>query len=80
MKEEIGKKLRSQYSIRTLDTIFESPIFSTTMFKKKSGIPKASAARILHILEKNKIVTKIVKGSGKRSSVMVFDKVLDIIK
>ena len=80
MKQDIAGKLRSQYSIRTLDTIFETPIFSTKTFTNKSGIPKASAARILHILEKNKIVTKIIKGSGKRSSVMAFDKVIDIVK
>jgi len=80
MKEEVEQKLRSQYSIRTLDTIFENPIFNTTMFMKKSGIPRASAARILNILEKSKIVSILIKGSGKRSSLMAFEKVLNIVK
>jgi Fic family protein len=80
MKEEIEGDLRSQYSIRTLDTIFEDPIFNTTMFIEKSGIPKASATRILHVLERNKIIFTIMKGSGKRASLMGFEKVLSIIK
>jgi Fic family protein len=80
MKKELEGILRSQYSIRTLDTIFENPIFNTTMFIRKSGIPKPSVARILNILEKNKIIFTIMKGSGKRASIMGFEKVLDIVK
>jgi Fic family protein len=80
MKERLEGILHSQYSIRTLDTIFEEPIFNTTMFIRKSGIPKPSAARLLHILEKNKVILTIRKGVGKRPSIMGFDNLLDIIK
>ncbi len=80
MKEEIEGKLRSQYSIRTLDAIFQNPIFNTTMFIKESGIPRPSAARILQILEKNKIINTVMKGSGQRSSLMVFERVLNIAR
>jgi len=79
MKEEIEEKLHSQYSIRTLDTIFQSPLFNTSVFIEKSGIPTSSAFRILRILKRNKIITTLFKGSGKRSSLMAFEKVLDIV-
>ena len=79
-KEELGLKLRSQYSIRALDAIFQDPIFTTTGFIKKTGIPKGSAIRILNHLEENKIVTNLFKGSGKRASLFVFEKVLNIVK
>jgi Fic family protein len=80
MKEEIERTLHSQYSIRTLDTIFQNPIFNTTIFSLKSGIPKASASRILTILNSHKIVDTIYKGKGKRPSLIVFDQLWDIIK
>jgi Fic family protein len=78
MKERIEKTLKSKYSIRTLDTIFELPIFNTNMFIKTSGIPKPSATHILALLEKDKVITTIVKGSGHRPSLMAFEKVLSI--
>lgn len=80
MKEEIETVLHSQYSIRTLDAIFQNPIFNTTMFVRESGIPRPSAARILAQLEKSKVITTVIKGSGHRSSLMVFRRVLDIAK
>lgn len=79
MKEELEGKLNSRYTMSTLDTIFENPVFNTNMFINKSGIPKASAARILNILVENKIVTVAIKGSGHRSSLMLFEKALDIV-
>jgi Fic family protein len=79
MKEEIDRTLKSQYSIRTLDTIFQNPIFSTTMFISVSGIPKASASRILNLLNKNNVLSTISKGQGKRPSLMIFRKLLNIL-
>ena len=80
MKQEIAQLVRSQFSIRALDTIFESPILSATAFIKRSGIPKASAMRILHELKERGILTTLVEARGRRPAVMVFRKLMDITK
>lgn len=80
MKQEIAQLVRSQFSIRALDTIFESPILSATAFIKRSNIPKASAMRILHELKERGILTILVEAKGRRPAVMVFGKLMDITK
>lgn len=80
MKQEIAQLVRSQFSIRALDTIFESPILSSTVFIKRSGIPKASAMRILHALKERGILATLVEAKGRRPVVMVFGKLIDITK
>ena len=43
MKIEVSRLTHSQYSIQTLDSLFNSPIFKSTDFPERSKIPKASA-------------------------------------
>lgn len=78
-KERITDITHSSYVIKVLDTLFAGPIFSTTRFIKVSRIPKASAMRLLNILKKEKIVTTLKPGSGRRPEMLVFRKLMDIV-
>jgi Fic family protein len=80
MKQRIGRVLKSQYSIRTLDTIFETPIFTAPVFAKRSNIPKASAIRILRTLRKEGIISLQREGSGRKPSLLAFGRVLEAVK
>jgi Fic family protein len=78
MKETIPEITHSQYSISAIDTIFSTPIFTTSTFTEKSGIPKMSAVRILNEMSKNDIITTIRKGRGRRPTVYSFRKLMEI--
>jgi Fic family protein len=77
-KDRIMAVTHSQYTVKILDTLFKTPIFNATDFIKISGIPKASATRILNILKKEKILTVLHQGKGRSPGVMAFAKLLRI--
>ena len=78
MKQKIVQITKSQFAIKALDAIFERPIFSTTEFAKSSGIPKASALRILGELKEGDILEIIREGKGRRPTIMVFTRLMTI--
>ncbi len=78
MKGRMPAMTRSQYAIRALDWIFEWPIFRTTDFIAAAGIPKPTARRILKVLREGGILEVIIKGQGRRPSVLAFPALLDI--
>lgn len=78
-KNKLAEKLHSQYSIHSLDFIFTQPIFSSTDFQKRSGVPKSSGVRLLKLMESNGIIQCIEKGSGRKPGVYAFRNLLQIV-
>lgn len=79
-KHRLQEATHSQYVIKVLDTLFALPIFNTTEFIKKSKIPKRSAINILKIIEKEKIISILRPGKGRKANIYIFNKLLEIIK
>lgn len=77
LKTEVVDLTRSQHSIRAVDFIFQTPIFSGPMFTEYSEIPKPTAARILSLL-KDKYLKVIRQGRGSRPSYYAFTDLLNI--
>ncbi|MDO8748498.1 MAG: Fic/DOC family N-terminal domain-containing protein [Candidatus Omnitrophota bacterium] len=77
-KDKIMAVTHSQYTVKILDTLFKTPIFNMTDFIKISGIPKASATRILNILKKEEMLAVLHQGRGRSPGVMAFTKLLKI--
>lgn len=77
MKREIPGVTRSQYAIQAIDALFDTPIFQSGEFIKKSKIPRDSAMRILSALRRQGLVKIIHEGSGRRASTLSF---LELIK
>ncbi len=80
MKQRIFEITRSQYSIQVLDAIFDKPIFQTSDFVKRTGIPKQTALPILQKLKNSEpvILTEIREARGSRSGVLAFSALLNI--
>lgn len=80
MKQKIFEITRSQYSIQVLDAIFDKPIFQTSDFVKRTGIPKQTALPILQKLKNTEspILTEIREARGSRSGVLAFSELLNI--
>ncbi|MEE9214797.1 MAG: Fic/DOC family N-terminal domain-containing protein [Thermodesulfobacteriota bacterium] len=77
MKYQITEITHSQFSIKTLDTLFRRPIFSTTTFINDSQIPKMSAIRTLKKLTSG-IIEVLREGKGNRPTLYVFKKLIYI--
>ncbi|WP_200873673.1 Fic family protein [Candidatus Magnetobacterium casense] len=78
MKKEFAELTHSQYAIHSLDWIFGRPVFKGSDFIKQSGIPKATASRILSLLKEKKILSEIVQSTGRRSSTFAYTRLLSI--
>lgn len=80
MKHRIDAATRSRHAIRTLDWIFQQPVFSSTNFVAGTGIPAPSAHRILVALQEHRILENISKASGSRPAILAFSELLEIIE
>ncbi len=70
--------MSSKFSLPALDTLFTKPIFNSSDFIQYSGIPKASAMRLLYELKKKGILLEIREAKGRRASIMGFKELLSI--
>lgn len=80
MKTEVARLTHSQYSIQTLDCIFDRPIFKSTDFPQRSKIPRASAMRIINSLKDNNILVALKPGKGRRAGIFMFKELIDIVE
>jgi Fic family protein len=79
-KIRIAEATHSEYSIKALDALFKKPIFNTSNFMKLSGIPLATAKRILARLKEKGIISSLEQGGGSKGEVLIFDKLIKIIE
>ena len=56
MKGQVAEVTRSRYAIHTLDWIFEYPIFNSSDFADRAGIPDRTARRLLTALREHGIL------------------------
>jgi hypothetical protein len=69
----------SQYAIHALDAIFDRPIFLSTDFAERSGIPtKATAASLLRQLQEAGVLKVLQKGSGRRPARLCFAELINL--
>lgn len=79
MKIEVTNLTHSQFSIQTLDALFDRPIFITTDFIIRSRIPKASTLRILNSLKDNNILVQLRSGRGRQAATLMLKELIDIV-
>ncbi len=80
MKERLPELTRSRYAVRAQDWIFERPIFRSTHFVTKAGIPEATAQRFLRVLRENEILRVVKTGVGRRAFLLSFPALLNIVE
>ncbi len=78
LKTDVVTFTHSQHSIRAVDFLFQSPIFTAPLFTNHSGIPKPSAARILGLLREKGLLATLREGKGRRSGIYAFRELLNI--
>ncbi len=70
---------RSAYALRALDALFASPVFTTPRFAAASGIPPASAGRLLKQLEELGVLQVTRRGRGRRPTVWTFPELMALV-
>ena len=77
-KEWVIKTTHSQYSIAALDFFFNLPVFSSSDFIARSGIPAPSSRRFLKLLYDKGLLIHIRPASGQRPALFAFPELLNI--
>jgi len=62
-----------------LDLLFSKPIFSSTDFSARAKIPKATAARLLKVLEHEGVIVLSQASQGREASVYAFIRLLKLV-
>ncbi len=77
MKQQISELTRSQYALKVLDALFDRPIFESSDFVERSGIPKNTALPFLRKLRDIGILSLLREKSGRRSAILAFSELLN---
>ncbi len=77
MKTQITQLTHSQHAISVLDTLFDRPIFQSSDFVLRSGIPKQTVLPFLRKLRQAGILHPLREQSGRRSAILAFRELLN---
>ncbi len=77
MKQQITALTRSQYAITVLDTLFHKPVFQSSDFVQRSGIPKQTALPFLRALRDAGVLHTLREASGSRSTIFAFRELVN---
>lgn len=77
MKQRITELTRSQHAITVLDALFDRPIFQSSDFVQRTGIPKQTALPFLRKLRETGVLHPLREQSGRRSAILVFKELLN---
>ena len=78
LKAKITESAHSQFGIKALDWMFQRPIFNASDFRKNSGIPDQTAARILRVCRNMGMIEVLHEASGRRPAIMWFPDLMAI--
>lgn len=79
MKQRIVQLTRSQYALAALDALFDRPIFGSSEFVQRSGIPKQTAVPMLRTLRDAGLLEELRPASGRRAAIFEFPALLAIV-
>jgi hypothetical protein len=78
MKIELPTIVATQFTVQTLDALFDRPIFQPADFVARSGISKRTSLRILGALEESGVLTAIREQRGQKGAVLAFSKLIEL--
>jgi len=78
VKTQIADLTHSQHSIRAVDLLFQSPIFSASLFTESKIIPKPTAIRILSLLREAGLLVTLQEAKGRRPGIYAFRELVNV--
>ena len=67
-----------QYTLPVIDALFDQPIFESTEFSSRIGVPKRSVLRILRALQDHEILTVERQPRGSIPGLLRFKELIEI--
>ncbi|QBQ54953.1 Fic family protein [Nitrosococcus wardiae] len=77
MKHQIREITHSQHSAQIVDALFDRPIFRTSDFIERTGIPKPSAHPLIRQLLQAGILTTLRKQAGRKPATLAFPRLIN---
>jgi hypothetical protein len=59
MMRRVRGTMATQFSVQTIDALFDRPVFVTTDVVRRSGIPRPIAVRVPRVLQKQGILATV---------------------
>ena len=78
IKTQLPGIVATQFSVQTIDTLFNRPIFRTTDFVERTGIAKRTAMRILSALQERRVLSAVQEARGRKAAVLAFSELIAI--
>ncbi len=78
MKLRVAELTRSRYAVQALDWIFQYPVFRSSHFTSRAGIPSKTARRLLDRLCDSGILRVLIASRGQRPAIFGYPDVLNI--
>ena len=78
LRNRIPRMTRSQYATLAVDWVFKRPVFASTDFGRKAGIPESTARRILTVLREGGVLRELVPAAGRRAALWFFPELLNL--
>jgi Fic family protein len=78
MKKRTAEITRSQHAMKILDALFDHPVFSTSDFLKRTGIPKQTAMPLLQKIREAGILSTLREAKGTIPAILAFPALLVI--
>lgn len=80
LKEVVVKLTRSPHAILALDTLFSSPMVTPSEFIRQSGIPRASAVRILDAMKDAGVLIEVRGAAGRQPAILGLQELLQVVE
>lgn len=79
-KDWVATITRSQHAVRSLDFMFQRPVFEASDLAAESEVPKPTARRILRVLRDQKMLEDLAPAQGRRPAVLWFRELIEIVE
>lgn len=78
MKSRVQAATHSQYTPAILDALFDRPIFRSSDFTERSGVPEATAKTSLRQLREAGVLSTLRESRGNQAAVLAFTELVNL--
>lgn len=80
MKQTFKDVLDSKWAINALDFVFTSPVFKSSQFTRKAGLPASSAAKHMKALVDAGVLVTVREAAGSRPALLRFEPLMQLVR
>jgi hypothetical protein len=78
MMRRVRGTMATQFSVQTIDALFDRPVFVTTVFVRCSGIARAIAVGGPRVLQEQGTLATVRESGGRRPAILMFQELIEV--